>query len=80
MVIITQDDLTKFLYGEANSEKTALIEQLIANNNINIQQRLAALQAATEKLDEIKLMSPDERSVDRIFNYSESRVEALDSM
>ena len=76
MVHITQDDLLQYLYKELSPERTSQIQQLLENDN-ELRDRLTVLKAAKNRLEKIKLISPDERSVDNIFNYSEHGVEEL---
>ncbi len=76
MVNITQDDLLRYLYNETSPEKTALIRQLIETDT-DLQESLRVLKSAKTKLEKIELISPDARSVENIFNYSERGVEEL---
>ena len=76
MVNITQDDLLQYLYNETSPDKTAQIEKLLETEK-EVQERLTVLKSAKTRLEKIKLLSPDERSVDNIFNYSERGVEEL---
>jgi hypothetical protein len=71
---ITQDDLLQFLYLEVSSEKASQIQQLLETDT-DLQERLQILKSAKSRLDKIKLISPDNRSVDNIFNYSKQGVE-----
>ncbi len=71
---ITQDDLLQFLYLEVSSEKASQIQQLLETDT-DLQERLQLLKSAKSRLDKIKLISPDNRSVDNIFNYSKQGVE-----
>jgi hypothetical protein len=76
MINITQDDLLQFLYKEGTTEKTYQIQKLLAED-ANLQERFEQLKTAKGRLDKIKLISPDNRSVDNIFNYSQRAIEAL---
>ena len=76
MVTITQDDLLQYLYRETSPEKTMQIQQL-AESDPDIKEKLEVLKSAKNRLEKIKLISPDQRSVDNIFNYSERGVEEL---
>ena len=78
MVNITQDDLLNFLYGEGSAEKIEYIQQLL-ETDADIQERFDVLKSAKSRLDQIKLISPNSRSVDNILNYSERGVEELHS-
>jgi hypothetical protein len=73
---ITQDDLLQYLYKEATSEKVSYIEQLLEEDT-DLQERFQQLKTAKNRLDKIKLISPDNRSVDNIFNYSQRVIEEL---
>ncbi len=76
MVQITQDDLLQYLYNELSPEKTSQIQQSLENDT-ELRERLTVLKAAKNRLEKIKLISPDSRSVDNIFNYSEQGVAEL---
>ena len=76
MVNITQDDLLQYLYNELSPEKTLRIQGLLETDG-ELQERFAVLKAAKNRLEKIKLISPDDRSVDNIFNYSEQGIEEL---
>jgi anti-sigma factor RsiW len=76
MVNITQDDLLQYLYNELSPEKTLQIHRLLETDG-ELQERFAVLKAAKNRLGKIKLISPDDRSVDNIFNYSEQGIEEL---
>lgn len=76
MVNITQDDLLKYLYKEASAETTQQIQQLL-ETDLDLQERFHLLKTVKGKLNQIKLISPNSRSVDNILNYAERAVEAL---
>jgi hypothetical protein len=76
MMNITQDDLLQFLYKEGTTEKTHQIQKLLASDT-DLQERFEQLKTAKGRLDKIKLISPDSRSVDNIFNYSQRAIEEM---
>ncbi len=76
MINITQDDLIQFLYKEGSTEKSSHIQQKLEEDT-ELQERLEQLKTAKGRLDTIKLISPDDRSVDNIFNYSQRAIEEL---
>ena len=76
MMNITQDDLLQYLYKEGTTEKTHQIQQQLEEDT-DLQERFEQLKIAKGRLDKIKLISPDERSVDNIFNYSQRAIEEL---
>jgi hypothetical protein len=76
MMNITQDDLLQFLYREASPEKATHIEKLLEEDT-ELHERLELLKTAKNRLDKIKLISPDDRSVDNIFNYSQRAIVEL---
>ena len=78
MANITQDDLLNYLYKEGSAEKIAYIQQLL-ETDIDLQERIQVLKTAKSRLDQIKLISPNSRSVDNILNYAERRVVELHS-
>jgi hypothetical protein len=70
---ITQDDLLKYLYKEGTPEKIIHIRQQL-ESDVELQERLFLLKTAKSRLDKIELISPDDRTVDNIFNYSKHGV------
>jgi len=76
MVNITQDDLLNYLYREGSAEKIDYIQQLL-ETDADLQERFEVLKVAKSRLDQIKLISPNSRSVDNILNYAERGVEEL---
>jgi len=76
MANITQDDLLQFLYNELSSERRKEIQQQL-DTDTELQERLNVLKAAKGRLEKIKLLSPDDRSIDKIMNYSERGIEEL---
>ncbi len=70
MANITQDDLLNYLYNEGSAEKIEYIKQLL-ETDIDLQERFQVLKTAKSRLDQIKLISPNSRSVDNILNYAE---------
>ena len=78
MVNITQDDLLNFLYREGSAEKNEYIQQLL-EPDADLQERFQVLQAAKSRLNQIKLISPNSRSVDNILNYAERGIVELHS-
>lgn len=78
MVNITQDDLLNYLYREGSAEKTEYIRQLLETDS-DLQERFEVLKLAKSRLDQIKLISPNSRSVDNILNYAERGVVELNT-
>lgn len=78
MVNITQDDLLNYLYREGSAEKTEYITQLLETDS-DLQERFEVLKLAKSRLDQIKLISPNSRSVDNILNYAERGVVELNT-
>ena len=78
MANITQDDLLNYLYNEGSAEKIEYIQQLL-ETDIDLQERIQVLQTAKSRLDQIKLISLNSRSVDNILNYAERSVIELHS-
>ena len=78
MANITQDDLLNYLYNEGSAEKIEYIQQLL-ETDIDLQERIQVLQTAKSRLDQIKLISPNSRSVDNILTYAERSVIELHS-
>ena len=76
MVNITQDDLLNYLYGEGSAEKLDYIQQLL-ETDADLQERFEVLKTAKARLDQIKLISPNSRSVDNILNYAKRGIVEL---
>ncbi len=76
MVNITQDDLLQYLYKECSPEKNNIIQQQL-ESDLDLQERFQILESAKNRLNTIKLISPDNRSVDNIFNYSKQGLEVF---
>ncbi len=76
MVNITQDDLLQYLYKECSPEKNNIIQQQL-ESDLDLQERFQILESAKNRLNAIKLISPDNRSVDNIFNYSKQGLEVF---
>jgi hypothetical protein len=74
MVNITQEELVQYLYRECSPEKNYIIQQLLETDS-DLQERFQILKSAKTRLDKVKLISPDSRSVDNIFNYSKQGIE-----
>ena len=78
MVNITQDDLLNFLYREGSAEKLDYIQQLL-ETDADLQERFEVLKSSKSRLDQIKLISPNSRSVDNILNYAERGIVELNT-
>ncbi len=76
MVNITQDDLLQYLYKECSPEKNNIIQQQL-ESDLDLQERFQILESAKNRLNAIKLISPDDRSVDNILNYSKQGIEVF---
>ena len=78
MVNITQDDLLNYLYRDGTAEKLEHIRQLL-ETDADLQERFEVLKSAKNRLDQIKLISPNTGSVDNILNYAERGIVELHS-
>ena len=78
MVNITQDDLLNYLYREGSAEKIEYIRQQL-ETDADLQERFEVLKSAKSRLEQIKLISPNSRSVDNILNYAERGVVELNT-
>ena len=76
MAIITQDELLQYLYKETSAEKTAYIMQELSTDAA-LKERFDVIAAAKERLGKIKLLSPDNRSLERIYQHSEKEMKAF---
>jgi hypothetical protein len=76
MAIITQDELLQYLYKETSAEKTAYIMQELSTD-VALKERFDVIAAAKERLEKIKLLAPDNRSLERIYQHSEKEMKAF---
>ncbi len=76
MVNITQDDLIQYLYRECSPEKNSIIQDLLKIDS-DLQERYQILKSSKARLNTIKLISPGDRTVDNIFNYSKQGIEVF---
>jgi predicted nucleic acid-binding protein len=76
MAIITQDELLQYLYKETSAEKTAYIMQELSTDAA-LKERFDVIAAAKERLEKLKLLTPDNRSLERIFQHSEKEMKAF---
>jgi hypothetical protein len=74
---ISQDELLQYLYNEGSLETKHYIREILETDT-ELQERLNDLKVAKNRLDKIKLISPDQRSVDNIFNYSKRGLLEMD--
>lgn len=73
---VTQDDLLRYLYKETSPEITTHIQELL-DTDADLRERYNVLKSAKIRLDKIKLISPDDRSVDSIFNYKQPGIKIV---
>jgi hypothetical protein len=76
MAIITQDDLLQYLYKETSAEKTLCIKEAL-DTDAALKERFQVLLAANERLEKLKLLSPDDRTLEKIFQHSEKGMKAF---
>lgn len=74
---ITQEELLQYLYNEGTPERKQHINQVLETDT-ELQDKFNELKIAKNRLDKIKLISPDKRSVDNIFNYSKRGLLEMD--
>jgi hypothetical protein len=73
MISITQDDLLQYLYSEGSADKMNYIS-IHSLTDLDLQERLSILKGGKSRLDKFNLISPDERTMENIFNYSKHGV------
>lgn len=76
MAIITQDDLLQYLYKETSAEKTLYIRTAL-ETDADLKERMQVLRAGKDRLEKIKLLSPDSRVLDKIFSYAGKEMKEL---
>ncbi len=74
MYNFTQEDLIQYMYKETSADKTAAITAAL-NSDYSLREAMNILEASHEQLNDIKLSSPRQQTIDRIMQYAEKTVE-----
>ncbi len=76
MHIFTTEDLLQYLYKETSADKTAAIK-LALETDWGLLEKMDVLKASHQELNSIKMISPSNKTLDKIFAYAEKSVEEL---
>jgi hypothetical protein len=76
MYNFTPEDLLQYLYKETSIEKTAAIEAALVSD-YSLREAMNLLELSHQQLNEVKLVSPRQQTLDNIFSYAEKAIEEL---
>lgn len=65
-----EEDLILYLYKEASPRLTAAIEKALAEDDLELKDRLAVLQRTLKQLDKLKLRQPSRHSLKTIMKHA----------
>ena len=66
-----EEDLILYLYKDCSPKLSAAIEAALAEEDIELKDRLQMLRRSIRQLDKLKLKSPSKQSVKAIVKYAE---------
>ena len=66
-----EEDLILYLYKDCSPKLSAAIEAALAEEDIELKDRLQVLRRSIRQLDKLKLKSPSKQSVKAIVKYAE---------
>ena len=66
-----EEDLILYLYKDCSPKLSAAIEAALAEEDIELKDRLQLLRRSIRQLDKLKLKSPSKQSVKAIVKYAE---------
>ena len=66
-----EEDLILYLYKDCSPKLSAAIEAALAEEDIELKDRLQVLRRSIRQLDKLKLKSPSKQSVKAILKYAE---------
>jgi hypothetical protein len=72
----TPEDLLQYLYNETSMEKAAAIKAAL-EDDWTLREKLAVLSEGQTRLDEVKLMAPQQTSLDKIMAHAEKAIGAM---
>ncbi|MEX0636963.1 MAG: hypothetical protein WD135_09355 [Ferruginibacter sp.] len=76
MHIFTTEDLLQYLYNETSPDKTTAIK-LALESDWSLLEKMEVLKASHQELNSIKMVSPSNKTLDKIYAYAEKSVEEL---
>lgn len=72
----TMEDLLQYLYQDTSPEKTAAIKEAL-QADWSLREKMNILAGTHNQLNEVKMVSPSQRTIDNILSYAEKSVEAF---
>jgi hypothetical protein len=70
MKTFKEEDLILYLYKDASPQLTAAIEKALAEDDLELQDRLDVLQRTIKQLNKLKLRSPSKQSIKEIMKHA----------
>jgi hypothetical protein len=67
---LKEEDLILYLYKDSSPRLTAAIEKALAEDDLELKDRLQVLKRSIKQLDKLKLHSPSKRSVKAIMKHA----------
>lgn len=65
-----EEDLISYLYKDSSPQLTAAIEKALAEDDLELKDRLQVLQRTMRQLDKLKLQSPSKKSLKEIMKHA----------
>jgi hypothetical protein len=65
-----EEDLILYLYKDASPQLSAAIEKALAEDDLELKDRLQVLQRTIRQLDKLKLKSPSKQSIREIMKHA----------
>lgn len=65
-----EEDLILYLYKDSSPQLTAAIEKALAEDDLELKDRLQVLQRTIKQLDKLKLRSPSKQSLKEIMKHA----------
>jgi hypothetical protein len=69
-----EEDLILYLYQDCSSKMQAAIEAALADDDIELKDRLQVLRRTIRQLDKLKLNAPSKQSIKTIIKYADDSV------
>ena len=67
-----EEDLILYLYKDCSPRLSASIEAALAEDDLELKDRLQVLRRSIRQLDKLKLKSPSKQSIKAIMKYAET--------
>jgi hypothetical protein len=66
-----EEDLILYLYKDCSPKLSAAIEEALAEDDLELKDRLQVLRRSMRQLDRLRLKSPSKQSIKAIMKYAE---------